>query len=122
MKTGRGGAASLFSCARAPRVKSFPGFLTHTLRSWARSHIHKMKLRRLGQGLGLGPLGLRSHSLNQYFISAWDLDSVPVTALRVAGNSLSSSTLVKHEDPRRYLILCTDWFHLQKSVYIYLCF
>ena len=121
VQTGRGGMASLFSCARARRVKSCRGSSlsrTHTLRQWALSHIHTMRLRRLG--LGLGPRALGSHTLNQHSIPAWDSDSVPLAVLRVAGRSTalsaaasssihspSSSPSLKHEDPRRYLTLCT---------------
>lgn len=100
VQTGRGSVASLFSCARARRVKSCRGSLTHTLRPWVLSHIHTMRLRRLG--LGLGPRAFISHTLNQYFILAWDSDSVPVTVLRVAGRSTapsSSSPFLKYEDP-----------------------
>ena len=119
VQTGRDSVASLFSCARARRVKSCRGSLTHTLRPWALSHIHTMRLRR--PGLGLGPRALGSHTLNQYFIPAWDSDSVPVTVLRVAGRSSApasspssssflsplSSPFLKHEDSWRYLISCT---------------
>lgn len=117
VQTGRGSVASLFSCARARRVKSCRGSLTHTLRPWTLSQIHTMRLRRLG--LGLGPRALSSHTLNQNFIPAWDSDSVPVTVLRVAGRSIapssssfhspssSSSPFLNYEDPWRYLNLCT---------------
>lgn len=104
LQKGRGSVASLFSCARARRVKSCRGSLTHTLRPWVLSHIYTMRLRRLG--LGLGPWALSSHTLNQYFIPAWDSDSVPVKVLRVAGRSTAPSTspFLKYEDPWRYLI------------------
>lgn len=113
VQTGRGSVASLFSCTRARRVKSCRGSLTHTLRPWALSHIHTMRLGRLG--LGPGPRALGSHTLNQYFIPALDSDSVPVTVRRVAGRSTapsaspfhspSSSPFLKYEDPWRYLNL-----------------
>ncbi len=77
-QTWRGCVASLFSCARARRVKSCRGSSlsrTHTLRQWALSHIHTMRLRRLG--LGPRPWALGSHTLNQHFNPAWDSDSVP---------------------------------------------
>lgn len=114
VETGRGNAVSLFSCARARRVKSCRGAHTHTLWPWAPSHIHTMRLSCLG--LGPGPRALGSHTLNQYFISAWDSDSVAVTVLRVAGrsaapssSSFSTSSYLKYEDPWRYLILCIRW-------------
>lgn len=109
VQTERGSMVSLFSCARARRVKSCRGSLTHTLRSWALSQMHTMRLRRLG--LGPGPRALCSHTLNQYFIAAGDSDSdsVPVTVLRVAGRSTapspssvhspSTSPFLKYEDP-----------------------
>lgn len=116
LQTGRGSVASLFSCVRARRVKSCRGSLTHTLRPWVLSHIHTMRLRHLG--LGLGPRALSSHTLNQYFISAWDSDSVPDKVLRVAGRSRapsSTSSFLKYEDPWRYLIFGTTWVNLQNS-------
>lgn len=124
MQTERGSVASLFSCARAPRVKSCRGTLTHTLRPWALSLTHTMGLRRLGSGLG--PQALSSHTLNQCLIPAWDSDSVPVTVLRVAGRSpalLTSLSLhepsadpfLKYEDPWRYLISCRTLTDSQKS-------
>lgn len=116
IQTGRGSVASLFSCARARRVKSCRGSLTHTLGPWALSHIHTMRLGRLG--LGLGPRALGSHTLNQYFIPPWDADSVPVVVLRVAGRSTAPSEssfhsppllrFSKYEDPWRYLNLCSS--------------
>lgn len=118
VQTGRGGVASLFSCARARRVKSCRGSLshTHTLRLWAPAHIHTMRLRRLGSRQG--PRVFGSHTLNQHLVPAWGSDSVPVTVLRVAGRSTapsasssfcspSSRPFLKHEDPWRYLNLST---------------
>lgn len=127
VQTGRGSVASLFSCARARRVKSCRGSLTHTLRPRALSQIHTMRLRCLG--LGLGPRALGSHTLNQYFIPAWDSDSVPVAVLRVAGRSTApsasssfhsppSSPFLKYEDPWRYLNLCTTLYNLQNNVHL----
>lgn len=118
-RTGRGGAASLFSCTRARRVKSCRGALplshAHTLRPWALPHMYTMRLRCLG--LGPGPRALGSHTLNQGFIPGCFWDSVPVAVLRVAGRSTapspsssqssppssSSTSILKYEDPRRYL-------------------
>lgn len=63
VQTGRGSVASLFSCARARRVKSCRGFLTHILWPWAQSPPRTIRLRHLG--LALRPWALGSHSLNQ---------------------------------------------------------
>lgn len=79
-ETVRGSVVSLFSCARARRVKSCRGSRTHTqLRPWALSHTHTMRLRRLG--LGLGPRALGSHTRNWYFIPRWDVFSVSTELL-----------------------------------------
>lgn len=113
VETGRGNAVSLFSCARARRVKSCRGAHTHTVTVGSFSHTHN---EANCLGLGPGPRALGSHTLNQYFISAWDSDSVAVTVLRVAGrsaapssSSFSTSSYLKYEDPWRYLILCIRW-------------
>lgn len=78
----RGSAVSLFSCARARRVKSCRGSRAHTrlLRPWALSHTHTMRRRRLG--LGLGPRALGSHTPG-----AGMPFSVSFLELRVAGRS-----------------------------------
>lgn len=83
-ETVRGSVVSLFSCARARRVKSCRDSRTHTqLQPWALSHTHTMRLRRLG--LGLGPRALGSHTRNWYFVPLWDAFSVSFLELRVAG-------------------------------------
>ena len=99
-ETVRGSVVSLFSCARARRVKSCRGTLarthTHTqLRPWALSHMHTM---RLSLGLGLGPGALGSHTQNWYFIPRWDAFSVSFLELRVAGRS--TEPLEPHNQPK----------------------
>lgn len=104
--TGRGGAASLFSCARARRVKSCRGSLTHTLRPWALSHIRTMRLRRLG--LGLGPRARRfSHSrpvlhprLGRRLRACHGAQSGWPLHCSVRKEEVVS--FLKHEDPWRY--------------------
>lgn len=122
VQRGRGSVASLFSCARARRVKSCRGSLTH-IGPWALSHIHTMRLRCLG--LDLGPQAFGSHTLNQYSSPGLDSELVTVTVLGVAGrsaapssssfHSTSTSSFLKYEDPWRYLILPTTLYNLEKS-------
>lgn len=51
METGRGNAVSLFSCARARRVKSCRGAHTHTVTVGSFSHTHnEAKLPGAGAG------------------------------------------------------------------------
>lgn len=87
-ETARGSVVSLYSCARARRVKSCRGSRAHTLRPWALSHTHTMRPRRLG--LGLGPRALGSHTRSWYFMPRWDAFSVSPLELRVAGRSTES--------------------------------
>lgn len=87
-ETVRGGVVSLYSCARARRVKSCRGSRAHTLRPWALSHTLTTRPRRLG--LGLGPRALGSHTHNWYFMPRWDAFSVSPPELRVAGRSTES--------------------------------
>lgn len=92
-ETVRGSVVSLFSCARARRVKSCRGSRTHALlRPWALSHTHTMRRRRLG--FGLGPRALGSHTRNWYFIPALGC----LLSLRVAGRS--TELLEPHNQPK----------------------
>lgn len=87
-ETVRGSVVSLYSCARARRVKSCRGSRAHTLRPWALSHAHTTRPRR--PGLGLGPRALGSHTRSWYFMPRWDAFSVSPLGLRVAGRSTES--------------------------------
>lgn len=115
VETGRGNAVSLFSCARARRVKSCRGAHTHTVTVGSFSHTHN-EAKLPGAGAGAGATG------------SWFSHSEPVLHLSLGlGLSrcdgaqsgwplrcsiiivLSTSSYLKYEDPWRYLILCIRW-------------
>lgn len=108
MQTVRGSTLSLFSCARARRVKSRHSSLTHTLCLCAVLHMHTMRLRCLG--LGLRPRALGSHTPHQYSLAGpWSHNpsrcSEWLAAPQIIQNlhSQSSSPFLKYEDPWRYV-------------------
>lgn len=111
VETGRGNAVSLFSCARARRVKSCRGAHTHTVTVGSFSHTHnEAKL----PGAGAGATGSWfSHSEPVLHLSlglgrcdgaqsGWPLRCSIIIVL-------STSSYLKYEDPWRYLILCIRW-------------
>lgn len=122
VETGRGNAVSLFSCARARRVKSCRGAHTHTVTVGSFSHTHnEAKLPGAGAGatgswfshsepvlhLSLG-LGLSRCDGAQ---SGWPLRCSIIIVL-------STSSYLKYEDPWRYLILCIRWMICRIMVFL----